>query len=291
MTQEQSHDQAKARIPVFYRPEMNATLSEPSISKSSEKPGRFVELAKKMSPTQFEVVDFDPVERSDITIAHYGDYVDGVLACELPNGFMTFDKSVADSLPYTVGSMVAATFHALDKGGIACSPSSGFHHAGVDFGGGFCTFNGLMVAAYLARAEGAKVGILDCDAHYGNGTQNILDEFGVSGGIVHRTMGKHFPCGKHAGEFIQWLLRAVDDMKDCEVVIYQAGADPWRNDPLGGQLSLYELALRDDIVFGGLKNVAWNLAGGYCAMTRDIHNTTFLAAYRKTNREAGHNLS
>ena len=28
MTQEQSHDQAKARIPVFYRPEMNATSRE-----------------------------------------------------------------------------------------------------------------------------------------------------------------------------------------------------------------------------------------------------------------------
>lgn len=100
MTQEQSHDQAKARIPVFYRPEMNSVVSEPSISKSSEKPGRFVEFAKKMSPTQFEVMGFDPVERSDLTIAHDEDYVDGVLACELPNGFMTFDKSVADAGVY-----------------------------------------------------------------------------------------------------------------------------------------------------------------------------------------------
>ncbi len=272
------------KIPVFYRPEMNAIVSEPSISKSSEKPGRFVEFAKKMSPTQFEIVDFEPVERSDLTIAHDEDYVDGVLACELPNGFMTFDKSVADSLPYTVGSMVAATFHAIDKGGIACSPSSGFHHAGCDFGGGFCTFNGLMVAAYLARAEGAKVGILDCDAHYGNGTQNILDEFGPDG-IVHRTMGKHFKCGQHADGFIPWLLDAVDDMKDCDVVIYQAGADPWRNDPMGGQLSLYELALRDDIVFGQLKNVAWNLAGGYTDSTDHIHLTTLRRAYRSANEQ------
>ncbi len=272
------------KIPVFYRPEMNAIVSEPSISRSSEKPGRFVEFAKKMSPTQFEVVDFEPVERSDLTIAHDDDYVDGVLACELPNGFMTFDRSVADSLPYTVGSMVWATFHALDNGGIACSPSSGFHHAGVDFGGGFCTFNGLVVAAYLARVEGAKVGILDCDAHFGNGTQNILDEF-WSDGIVHRTMGKHFPCGQHADGFIRWLLNAVDDMKDCDVVIYQAGADPWRNDPLGGQLSLYELALRDDIVFGQLKNVAWNLAGGYSEATDTIHLTTLLRAYRSANEQ------
>lgn len=279
MTQEQSHDQAKARIPVFYRPEMNSVVSEPSISKSSEKPGRFVEFAKRLSPTHIDIKDFDPVQPGDIGIAHDQDYVQGILACELPNGFMTFDKSVADSLPYTVGSMVAATFHALDNGGIACSPSSGFHHAGVDFGGGFCTFNGLMVAANLARVEGAKVGILDCDAHFGNGTQNILDEFGNCG-VIHRTMGKHFPCGQHAGGFIQWLLHAVKDMKDCDVVIYQAGADPWRNDPLGGQLSLYELALRDDIVFGQLKNVAWNLAGGYSEATDEIHLTTLKRAYR-----------
>ncbi|MEZ5629356.1 MAG: hypothetical protein R3F09_01415 [Burkholderiaceae bacterium] len=290
MTQEQSHDPAHPRIPVFYRPEMNSVVSEPSISKSSEKPGRFVEFVKGLSPTHIDIKDFDPVQPGDIGIAHDQDYVQGILACELPNGFMTFDKSVADSLPYTLGSMVAATMHCLNKGGIACSPSSGFHHAGWDFGGGFCTFNGLMVAAYLATAEGAKVGILDCDAHYGNGTQDILDRLGDDG-IVHRTMGKHFPCGQHAGGFIQWLLDAVDDMKDCDVVIYQAGADPFIHDPMGGQLTLQQLALRDEYVFEHLRNVAWNLAGGYCAMTHDIHNTTFLAAYRKTNREAGHNLS
>lgn len=50
-------------------------------------------------------------------------------------------------------------------------------------------------------------------------------------------------------------------------MLYQAGADPHINDPLGGFLDSDQLRERDRIVFAGLKAlgvpVAWNLAGGY----------------------------
>ncbi len=51
------------------------------------------------------------------------------------------------------------------------------------------------------------------------------------------------------------------------MLLYQAGADPHVDDPLGGFLTTDELARRDAIVFGEARAlglpVAWNLAGGY----------------------------
>jgi acetoin utilization deacetylase AcuC-like enzyme len=53
--------------------------------------------------------------------------------------------------------------------------SSGLHHAKSDHGAGFCTINGLAIAALIALANGANsVGILDVDAHCGGGTFEIL---------------------------------------------------------------------------------------------------------------------
>src|SRR6185436_4745019 len=42
-------------------------------------------------------------------------------------------------------------------------------------GEGFCTFNGLVVAAdaLMAAGEVTRVGIVDLDLHYGNGTASL----------------------------------------------------------------------------------------------------------------------
>jgi acetoin utilization deacetylase AcuC-like enzyme len=114
--------------------------------------------------------------------AHDADYVRGVLELRLPNGFGDCSPGVAASLPYTSGAMLAAARHAWRRGRTAVAPCSGFHHAGWAHGGGFCTFNGLMVTAAALRAEGArKVGILDCDMHDGDGTDDIIDALGRPG--------------------------------------------------------------------------------------------------------------
>jgi acetoin utilization deacetylase AcuC-like enzyme len=54
-----------------------------------------------------------------------------------------------------------------------CRPPG--HHAGKATMGGYCYFNNAAVAArFLAQA--GRVGILDLDAHHGNGTQEIFYE-------------------------------------------------------------------------------------------------------------------
>ena len=61
---------------------------------------------------------------------------------------------------------------------------------------------------------------------------------------------------------------------DCDLLIYQAGADSHIHDPLGGYLSTAQMQRRDHIVFATCRllnlPVAWNLAGGY---QRDEQNS------------------
>lgn len=49
------------------------------------------------------------------------------------------------------------------------------HHAGADYGMGFCLLNHAAVVAAYARSRGVdRVAILDWDVHHGNGTQDIF---------------------------------------------------------------------------------------------------------------------
>ena len=277
-------------IPIFYRPEMSAPTD--SYSPSSDKPRAMVEhwlAAGRIKPEQ--ITTFEPASRADYYLAHDPKFVDALLDCEIDNGFGNRSAQVAAALPYTTGSMIAATQHVLQHGGYACSPTSSFHHAGYDYAGGFCSLNGLAVAALLASVQGAKVGILDFDAHYGDGTDNILRKT-PGHGIIHHTFGRHFPCGQKAAGWMGWLWDAIDELQSCDVVLYQAGADPYEHDPLGGQLSWKEMHLREHFVFDALHNVAWNLAGGYTTApdgslgaVQDIHTTTLgTAAQLQHNR-------
>lgn len=266
-------------IPIFYRPEMSAHAD--SFSASSSKPTRMVEhWLERQAIKPADIRSFEPVSVEQLATAHDEDYVRGVLELRRDNGFGGRSQQVADALPYTSGSMLAAALHVAEHGGYACSPSSGFHHAGHAQGGGFCTFNGLMVAAIELDRRGLKVGILDCDAHYGDGTQDIISRLGL-GRIQHHTMGRRFPPGQRAcfDGFWGWLRRAIGQLQDCDVVLYQAGADPLTSDPLGGQLSMMELYLRDFTVVGRLKRVAWNLAGGYSGWlsVSSVHTHTLQA--------------
>jgi acetoin utilization deacetylase AcuC-like enzyme len=76
--------------------------------------------------------------------------------------------------------MLAAAEYAVLHNEVVCSPTSGFHHAEYRNAGGYCTFNGLMVTALALKDAGLvnRVAILDCDAHYGNGTDSIIKQIG-----------------------------------------------------------------------------------------------------------------
>jgi acetoin utilization deacetylase AcuC-like enzyme len=137
---------------VFYRPEQTARIKT-YFSPSMYKPELVVaDWTQRFQP---EICSFEAVSRTQLYAVHQRDYVDGVLELKRPNGCDGCEREIADSLPYTSGSMVAAALCAYREGGIACSPTSGFHHARFDNGGGYCTFNGLMVTVMALLKEGA----------------------------------------------------------------------------------------------------------------------------------------
>jgi acetoin utilization deacetylase AcuC-like enzyme len=72
----------------------------------------------------------------------------------------------------------------------ACRPPG--HHAGRGFFGGSCYLNNAAVAVETLIAGGVgKVGIVDIDAHHGNGTQEIFWRRGdVFYGSVHADPGE-----------------------------------------------------------------------------------------------------
>jgi acetoin utilization deacetylase AcuC-like enzyme len=49
------------------------------------------------------------------------------------------------------------------------------HHASASQAMGFCLINNVAVAAAAARAQGARVAIVDLDVHHGNGTEQIFE--------------------------------------------------------------------------------------------------------------------
>jgi acetoin utilization deacetylase AcuC-like enzyme len=252
-------------IPVFYA---NAMLAAPdSYSPSAQKP-RHVLTAWQDAGLPVTVQSFTPVDEADFALAHDPTYVRDILEGKTENGFFNKAQDVADSLPYTTGAMLAAARSAL-KSGCACAPVSGFHHAGYDYSAGFCTFNGLVVAARRLLEENAvrRVMILDCDMHYRDGTEAILQHFHLQESIRHTTFGRWFsePC--QARSYLELLRKTASDFPAFDLILYQAGADVHINDPLGGVLTSDEMIEREGIVFEAARAagppIAWNLAGGY----------------------------
>jgi len=273
------------RILVFFSERMVAP--DQGASPSAHKPAQVVEDWLQQS-FPIDVVAPLPCTREQLALAHERLYVDAVLDLEQRNGFGNRSSEVAAALPYTTGAVLSAAREALATRKVAVAPVSGFPHACHDMGGGFCTFNGLMVTALVLHSEGLvrRVGILDFDQHYGNGTEDIIDKLGLDW-VVHYTAGADWRRPAQADDFLGQIDDIVASMRGCDVVLYQAGADPHVNDPLGGWLTTAQLLDRDKRVFRALAEraipVAWNLAGGY-QRTEDGGIEPVLAIHRNTMR-------
>lgn len=254
------------KIPVFYTPKMSAHLA--SSSPSTSKPDRVVaDWQKQAFP--IDIIEPVPATRNQLKLAHSSVFVDDVLECRTNNGFGNREPQLAESLPYTTGAMISAARAAIKNRKVAVAPCAGFHHAGFASALDFCTFNGLMVTAMVLKAAGEieRVGILDFDMHYGNGTASLIRHHNCASWIEHYSAGREYYSRYQASEFIWRVPEQVEEMRDCDIILYQAGADQHVNDPLGGFLTTEQLQERDQIVFEMANRlgvpVAWNLAGGY----------------------------
>jgi acetoin utilization deacetylase AcuC-like enzyme len=249
----------------------------------------------------------DPASDEDVLRVHTAEYVqklkDGTLAAheklrmELP-----YSEEVVTAFWLAAGGSILASRCALQDG-FAVNIGGGFHHAYPDHGEGFCMLNDVAIAARRMQADRAaeRVLVVDTDVHQGNGTAYIFrDDPTVFTFSIHQA--RNYPDPKPPSdldinlangvgdeEYLQELRRGLDF---CfarfapNLLLYVAGADPYREDQLGGlSLTLAGLRQRDDLVFAEARGrgvpIAVTLAGGYARNTEDtvrIHINTVLAA-------------
>ncbi len=281
-----------AALKVVYSEDM-VSSSGRTASPSDRKPKLVAEaLEHTRWPLQF--VAPEPTAISDVCKVHDPIFVDDVLQLRRANGFGSLSESVARSVLYTSGACYCSALIALAEG-VSASLTSGFHHAGPRNSRGFCTFNGLMVTAVqlLDEQRVRKVAIVDCDYHYGDGTQAIIDEQGRSGQILHLSFGKNFRKREQAEGYLATLttLGAQLTAFETDIILYQAGADVHVDDPLGGLLTTEQMRVRDRAVLTMARERAipltWNLAGGYqvepdgsIPRVIELHLNTFEEALR-----------
>ena len=127
-----------------------------------------------------KLVSPEPATVEQLLLAHTEEYIEAFLSGEpyyvASAALGEWSEEVVASVLASTGGVIAAVLEAL-KSGRAGSLSSGLHHAKSDHGAGFCTINGLAIAALVALQNGAKsIGILDIDAHCGGGTFEILGD-------------------------------------------------------------------------------------------------------------------
>lgn len=242
----------------------------------------------------------------EILRVHKRDYVGRVMAGTLTPaevrriGFPWSEQLVARSLRST-GAAIDAAAAALEDG-IAASLAGGTHHAGSDWGEGYCVFNDTAVAAREMQARGMvdRVVILDLDVHQGNGTAEIFAaDPSVFTASVHGA--RNFPLRKHPGDLDIGLEDGADDSTylaaadaaldgalgaGADLLLYIAGADPYVGDRLG-RLSVSRAGLleRDRRVLTAARSVGLPVAivcgGGYCVdigAIVEIHAGTMLLA-------------
>jgi acetoin utilization deacetylase AcuC-like enzyme len=277
---------------VFYDLRQTVEANQ-SFSPSAEKPAAVVAswrvLADRLG-LELDFRPFEPATREQLYKVHDPRYVDGVLDLQRKNGFGNKKPEVAAALPWVCGSAVAATLSAWRDGRPTFSPTSGAHHASWQGGGGYCTFNSLALAALEAHEAGAaRVGILDLDCHFGDGTEDIMLRFRWDF-VRHYSFGAEVGSRGQSADWLARLPTEVAQFSDCAVVLFNAGVDPHVDDPLGGILTGPEMAERDRIVYRGLRQlgvpVVTMLAGGYqrdagggIRPVLDLHDQTLEACF------------
>lgn len=278
---------------LYFNPDFTASAHAFDTTRKS---GHIAESLCDRPITGIELVDpidaYDLTERT-IAAVHDPAYVDAVRTGEprrlaTSQGFSWDEGILTMALAHNAGA-VAAVEHALTTGeGATGTLSSGLHHAARDTGLGYCTFNGLAVAAHVAANRGARVLVVDFDAHCGGGTSGLLPtgahqvDVSVVGFDSYRPGDDRWlrMADPHDhDDAIGEALAHVDSLGSFDVVLYNAGMDPANNG-----VSVEQLRRRERLVaehqFGC--PVVFTIAGGYTSgMTMDevvdLHRLTLEA--------------
>jgi len=245
----------------------------------------------RASPPVADEHEAPVMPRAWLEAVHDPAYVAQVLAADVPAdkarriGFPVTGALSRRAQRTTGGTWEAAKL-AL-RYGYAANTAGGSHHALYDTGAGYCIFNDLAVTTNRLIAEGdaKRILIVDLDVHQGDGTAALLagrEEVATFSMHAERnfparkavsTLDVALADGMEDEEYLdlldQHLPRMIDDSRP-DLILYQAGVDPHRDDKLG-RLSLSDegLHIRDSLVASVARTrgvpLASVLGGGYGA--------------------------
>jgi acetoin utilization deacetylase AcuC-like enzyme len=225
----------------------------------------------------------------ELRLIHTAEYVDAVATGSLPRDMQRrigfpWSPEMVERSRRSVGATIAAARAALIDG-LSANLAGGTHHAFRDRGEGYCVFNDVAVAAraLMQDTRVARVTVIDCDVHQGNGTAAIFKDdpavftlslHGAHNFPFHKEVSDldvTFADGAGDGEYLGALeahVPAVLDRHQPDMVFYLAGADPYEGDRLGRlKLTVEGLRQRDRFVFDACRRrgvpVAVTMSGGY----------------------------
>jgi len=285
------------KIVTFFHPflacEHKADLN---YSKSPAKPARLMAyLATKGLADCLEIRDdFPLLEDKDFHLAHTATYVEDFFSgkglCESNN--LRWSHEFATSVRYTNSSLWAALRNSLcHPAEVSFSPTSGFHHATPERGGGFCTFSGQVIASLKAWESFAAVGCyIDLDAHFGNSIEDSRRFAPDLDQAVPKAY--HFNGSQTDGEYFAMLETFVRGTLEpallagsVQYVVWCHGADSHRDDQLGHQCTtrwwlrcadfFWSWIAEMDAAQGRPVPVSCALFGGY----RDDHYNSVLSLH------------
>jgi acetoin utilization deacetylase AcuC-like enzyme len=258
-----------------------------------------------VSPQDF--VEPRVASEDDIALVHSREYIR-----KLQAGKLSYLEILRLEIPYSpelvravwlcAGGSILAGQLALENG-VSANVGGGFHHAYPDHGEGFCVLNDFAIGIRRLQKDQSieRAMTVDCDVHQGNGTAAIFaGDHSVFTFSIHQENNYPYPKppstldvnlrdGVEDAEYLQELEKGLDlalRQFQPDLIYYVAGADPYREDQLGGlRLSLEGLEQRDRLVFAKAREknipVAVTLAGGYARRVEDtvqIHANTIRVA-------------
>ncbi len=253
-----------------------------------------------------DVSEPEPADWHDLALVHTSEYLDKVrlgrlTAAELAELELPWARAIVEGFRLMTGGTVTAARLAAQHG-LAANLGGGFHHAFANHGEGFCLFNDVALAVRVLQRDrlANRVGVIDCDVHHGNGTAMIFERdhrvFTFSMHQQHNypvfkprsSLDIGLPNGTTDEEYLERLDRALPRVLESEpdLLVYLAGADPYRGDQLGGlALTREGLRRRDRMVIAAGRRaglpVVVMLAGGYARRLEDtvaIHVATIAEA-------------
>ncbi len=227
--------------------------------------------------------------RQALEAVHDPDYVSEVLQARVPAektrriGFPVTPE-VAERARVVPGGTWLAAKLALEHG-YAANTAGGSHHALASTGAGYCVFNDLAIAAVRLIEEDMleRVMIVDGDVHQGDGTASLLAGHPqITTYSIHAeknfpvrkarsTLDVPLPDGIGDDAYLDILRRTLTPMiaeQQPQLILYQAGVDPYAGDRLGRlSLTLDGLLRRERLIAGlAMTNgiaLASTVGGGY----------------------------